>query len=182
MHITVKECENVEQLEHVVANISFKYSIRGDLKLTLISPSGTPSEILSYRKHDFSNKGAKFFPFMTVFNWGESPIGKWTLIIESKSRNEEQPNSGRIEYFSLKLFGTTIISNKNSDSNFKSTDDKVVSRYLDRSDSAFIPTFSELKNIYTEEKKLSRQTRIIERKLLESNPELRNILSNEDDN
>jgi subtilisin-like proprotein convertase family protein len=48
-------------LEHVIANISFTFSSRGDLKLTLISPHGTPSEILSYRKNDHSNKGKFIF-------------------------------------------------------------------------------------------------------------------------
>lgn len=57
MTIDVSECANVERLEHVIANVSFKYSLRGDLKLTLISPSNTPSEILSYRRNDYSSKG-----------------------------------------------------------------------------------------------------------------------------
>jgi subtilisin-like proprotein convertase family protein len=57
MVLDVKHCPHVEQLEHVVANISFKHTTRGDLKLTLVSPAGTPSEILSFRKNDFSNKG-----------------------------------------------------------------------------------------------------------------------------
>ena len=51
------KCDNIDFLEHVVANISFSYTSRGDIKLTLISPTGTPSEILSYRKNDHNKQG-----------------------------------------------------------------------------------------------------------------------------
>lgn len=57
MTINVQDCPYVEQLEHTIANVSFSFTKRGDLKLTLISPSGTPSEILSYRRNDFNDKG-----------------------------------------------------------------------------------------------------------------------------
>lgn len=96
----VPGCDEINSLEHVVANISFSYSTRGDLKLTLVSPQGTPSEILSYRKNDFNPNGIFYFPFMTVYNWGESPVGEWQLIIESRSTNGKD-NKGALEHFSL---------------------------------------------------------------------------------
>jgi hypothetical protein len=103
---------------------------------------------------------------MTIFNWGESPFGKWTLIIESKSRNQEMPSTGNIQYFALRLFGTTKSPNK-----------KHVPRYVDVSSppSSLFPTYDELKGIYVEEKRLSRETSIIDRTLLETNPELSNF-------
>lgn len=61
LSLNVENCENVDILEHVVANISFTHSSRGDLKLTLVSPHGTPSEILSFRKNDKNSKGNFFF-------------------------------------------------------------------------------------------------------------------------
>ena len=56
--LNVDKCQNVTYLEHVVANVSFTFHRRGDVKITLISPSGTPSEMISYRDNDAADKGA----------------------------------------------------------------------------------------------------------------------------
>ncbi len=153
-------------MEHVVANISFSFTIRGDLKLTLISPSSTPSEILSYRRNDRTNKGISFFPFMTLFNWGESPIGRWTLVIESKSSNSIIDNYGMIDFFALKMFGTVKYKNK-------------LARVVDENKhkNAFLPTLDELKNIYNEEKYLSHNPRILSKDIKNANILLKNINS-----
>jgi subtilisin-like proprotein convertase family protein len=127
--------------------------------LTLISPSNTPSEILSYRRNDRTNKGIKYFPFMTVFNWGESPIGKWTLVIESKSSNSIIENYGSIDYFALKLFGTV-----------KNSSDTEYERMLEEKKikTAFLPSLNDLKSIYDEEKYLSHNPRILKKDLQKS--------------
>lgn len=57
VNIDVTECLNVTVLEHVTANVSFTFHRRGDVKITLISPSGTPSEMISYRDNDAADKG-----------------------------------------------------------------------------------------------------------------------------
>ena len=61
VHIDVKKCENVSSLEHVTANVSYTFHRRGDVKVTLISPSQTPSEMVSYRDNDATGAG-KCFP------------------------------------------------------------------------------------------------------------------------
>jgi subtilisin-like proprotein convertase family protein len=68
LELNVENCALIDTLEHVVANISFKTTTRGDIKLTLISPAGTPSEILSFRKNDLSNKGKLFFSVGSIFS------------------------------------------------------------------------------------------------------------------
>ncbi len=55
--IDVEECEGVTSIEHVIANISYSFHRRGDVKLTLISPSRTPSELLSFRNNDATDQG-----------------------------------------------------------------------------------------------------------------------------
>ena len=55
--IDVKERVNITSIEHVIANISFSFHRRGDVTIILISPSGTRSEMLSYRDPDASGKG-----------------------------------------------------------------------------------------------------------------------------
>ena len=55
--IKVIQCEPITRVEHVVANISFDFPRRGDLKITVISPSGTTSEVLSCRPNDITSAG-----------------------------------------------------------------------------------------------------------------------------
>lgn len=55
--ITIDNCENITNMEHVVANISFSFHYRGDVKITLTSPSKTASELLSYRDKDANSIG-----------------------------------------------------------------------------------------------------------------------------
>jgi subtilisin-like proprotein convertase family protein len=57
VNIDVDKCENITSLEHVTANVSFNFHRRGDVKITLISPSQTHSEMISYRDNDASDKG-----------------------------------------------------------------------------------------------------------------------------
>ena len=97
---------------------------------------------------------------MTVFNWGESPIGKWTLLIEGKSSNSIIENYGSIDFFALKLFGTVKSSSANG-----------YERMLDEKKAkvAFLPTLEDLKSIYDEEKVLSHNPRILKKDIKESN-------------
>ncbi len=147
----MNDCWNIDELEHVVANISFTFQTRGEVKMTLISPYDTPSEILSYRKNDKSSKGIRYFPFMTLFNWGESPRGKWKLMIETK--NDE--NYGQIDHFSLIFFG----SKSNKDSKSKQEERSKRSDEL-KLKKAFVPSESLIKKIYYDELDLSRKAKI----------------------
>ena len=76
---------------------------RGDIKIELISPSGTNSVLLPYRNYDFINEeGYDNWPFMSVHYWGENPIGTWTLKITFKS------SSGNVHMsdLSVTIYGT----------------------------------------------------------------------------
>ncbi|PIK52927.1 hypothetical protein BSL78_10176, partial [Apostichopus japonicus] len=84
-------CKHITKLEHTIAHISFESPRRGDVAITLHSPFGTPSELLSTRKYDDSKDGIQNWPFMSVHNWGEAPQGKWTLEI---SYHPTPPDTG----------------------------------------------------------------------------------------
>ena len=56
---------------------------RGDLRIYLSSPSGTRSTLLEARPQDYSSRGFRDWPFMTVHTWGENPNGKWTIEIHN---------------------------------------------------------------------------------------------------
>ena len=59
---------------------------RGDIKVELVSPSGTKSTLLPYRKYDFINaEGYYNWPFMSLHYWGEDPNGTWTINVYFKS-------------------------------------------------------------------------------------------------
>lgn len=55
---------------------------RGDVTITLKSPSGTKSVLMQKRKCDICQDGISDWSFMSVQFWGENPLGKWDLIIQ----------------------------------------------------------------------------------------------------
>ncbi len=159
VNIDVDKCENITNLEHVTANVSFNFHRRGDVKITLISPSGTPSEMLSYRDNDSSEKGIKYFPFMSVHKWGESPIGRWTLRIESRTpqtreskRTAIENDSGKLNYFGLHLYGS--YTSKNEKSNFQKRQEL----------NAFTPTQQELEWIYKRELSIRQSPNVMQKR------------------
>ena len=79
---------------------------RGDVKIDLISPSGTTSTLLPYRNYDFINEeGYDDWPFMSVHFWGENPVGTWTLHTTYRS------SSGHVAMkdITVTLYGTRDI-------------------------------------------------------------------------
>lgn len=80
----------IRKLEHVQINVTLKHRHRGDLSITLISPSGTRSKLLATRRNDHSARGLKNWVFMTVHCWGEDPRGLWTLIVTDNDNNNRK--------------------------------------------------------------------------------------------
>ena len=74
---------HVHYLEHVQARITMTSSRRGEIRITLVSPSGTRSTLLAKRTRDASREGFNNWAFMTTHNWGEIAKGEWTLEIEN---------------------------------------------------------------------------------------------------
>jgi len=113
IELDVLSCPGVRFLEHVVSPIHVTAGRkRGDLRIYLMSPSGTRSTLLHNRPSDFSNSGFTNWPFMTTHCWGESPIGKWTLEIHNDAYSS-WVSEAKFFRWSLKLYGTQ--SNPNSD-------------------------------------------------------------------
>jgi furin len=79
--LTVDQICSLNYLEHVVSVITIESGVRGKLKISLISPSKTRSNLLEFRERDSSQNGFKSWPFMTVHYWGESINGLWKLEI-----------------------------------------------------------------------------------------------------
>ncbi|KAI8502544.1 hypothetical protein Bbelb_192460 [Branchiostoma belcheri] len=99
----------VEVLEHVQSVMTIDHQRRGDLSVKLTSPSGTESQLMSTRSQDDSSDGFQEWPFMTVYNWGEDPSGKWTVAVKdnpgSRRKRSDEP-VGKVRAWSLVLWGT----------------------------------------------------------------------------
>ena len=89
----------VTKLEHVRVYVRVLHPRRGSLKITLVSPSGTRSELLEPRFGDFSSSGLHW-SFMTAFSWGESPVGQWTLTV-----SDTRGYDGVMKRWSLRFYG-----------------------------------------------------------------------------
>ncbi|XP_042898986.1 furin-like protease 2 isoform X2 [Parasteatoda tepidariorum] len=107
--ITTNGCSNtrndVRYLEHVQVKISLFFVPRGNLHITLISPSDTQSEILLPRPRDKIEGYFRDWPFMSVHFWGESPHGTWKLMIANDGGLETM-ESGKLTNWSLIFYGT----------------------------------------------------------------------------
>lgn len=86
------------KLEHVEFVVDITHTWRGDLKFILTSPQGTQSVVESRSgdsTDDFQN-----WKFMTVRNWGESPVGQWTLqVIDTAGLDVGTLNSFQLNFF-----------------------------------------------------------------------------------
>jgi len=91
-------------LEHVRLNLTMSYSKRGAVAITLTSPQGTTTTLLTTRTGDESTKGFNNWPFMSVHTWGENPKGLWTLNILDTS--PEGSYNGTVQDVKLELHGT----------------------------------------------------------------------------
>lgn len=109
IEIPTKACEgqanHITSLEHVQLEATIEYSRRGDLHLTLTSPSETSTVLLAERERDTSSRGFKNWDFMSVHTWGENPAGSWILKISDLSGRVK--NEGRIVNWKLILHGTS---------------------------------------------------------------------------
>ncbi|XP_032296891.1 proprotein convertase subtilisin/kexin type 4 isoform X2 [Coturnix japonica] len=94
---------SILSLEHVQVQLSLSYSRRGDLQITLRSPMGTTSTLVTVRPYDTSQQGYKDWTFMSTHFWDEDPNGTWTLMLENKG---DAYNTGVLTSFILHLHGT----------------------------------------------------------------------------
>uniref|UniRef100_A0A3Q3AJ20 Proprotein convertase subtilisin/kexin type 5a n=1 Tax=Kryptolebias marmoratus TaxID=37003 RepID=A0A3Q3AJ20_KRYMA len=102
-----KAPQHVVYVEHVVVRTTITHSRRGDLSITLTSPSGTVSQLLANRPHDNSTEGFQNWKFMTTHCWGEQAAGEWTLKIkDTSSQKRVRAGRGMLKKWSLVIYGT----------------------------------------------------------------------------
>ncbi|KAK3394497.1 peptidase S8/S53 domain-containing protein [Podospora didyma] len=100
---------NLERIEHVTVTMNVAHGRRGDLSVDLISPNNVVSHLSVTRKYDESTEGYDDWTFMSVVHWGESGVGKWTIIVKDTQVNE---HNGTFTDWHLKLWGESIDASK----------------------------------------------------------------------
>ncbi|XP_026105675.1 proprotein convertase subtilisin/kexin type 6-like [Carassius auratus] len=99
--------QRVVFLEHVVVRVLIIHPRRGDLEISLVSPSGTRSTLLAKRLFDNSHEGFRNWEFMTVHCWGERAEGTWTLEVSYSPSQRRNPEVlGKLKEWTLILHGT----------------------------------------------------------------------------
>ncbi len=89
--------------EHATLSVTVDHSARGDLEITLISPSGTESKLAEVRFDP--GAGYEGFTFSTVRNWGENSAGTWRLRVADRS-SVGNTTGGTLRAATLTVFGT----------------------------------------------------------------------------
>ncbi len=106
-------------IESTVIRLELSHYNRGDLEITLTSPSGTVS-VLHPGKLPEDTDGVDQWKLMTLKNWGETPPGVWTLtirdLVDRTDNNEAKPNDNVFEQWELVVYGRAAISSPPSGS------------------------------------------------------------------
>jgi subtilisin-like proprotein convertase family protein len=92
------------RVEHVTLKLSATHTARGNLQITLTSPSGMSSTLAAVRpdiNDNYSN-----WTFSSVRNWGENSAGTWTLKVADLS-STSNPSGGTLTAAELQVFGSS---------------------------------------------------------------------------
>jgi subtilisin-like proprotein convertase family protein len=89
------------RVEHVTVRVHISHTYRGDLAITLTSPSGTQSR-LAERRNDSGDHYSNW-TFSSVRHWGESSQGTWSVKIADLAGGDV----GTLNSITVTVFGTT---------------------------------------------------------------------------
>ncbi|KAL8762071.1 MAG: hypothetical protein Q9184_001879 [Pyrenodesmia sp. 2 TL-2023] len=100
---------NLERLEHVTVTMNIEHTRRGDISVELRSPSNFVSHLSVVRKLDDVKYGYEDWTFSSVAHWGETGIGKWSVVVKDTVVNED---NGTFIDWKLTLWGECIDPSK----------------------------------------------------------------------
>ncbi|HYT61666.1 MAG TPA: S8 family serine peptidase [Haliangiales bacterium] len=90
------------RVEHIRLTVDLVHPRRGDLAVTVTSPSGMRSRL--FEPHADTNFNFYSWKFSSVHHWGEISSGTWTVNFADKKAG----NTGRLISASLELIGTPL--------------------------------------------------------------------------
>ncbi len=88
------------RIEQATVTLTIAHANRGQIAVTLTSPTGTVSRLAE--KHTDSAANYSAWTFMTVRNWGESSQGVWTLTVSDLAAG----TTGSVTSAALTVYGT----------------------------------------------------------------------------
>jgi len=110
--ISVLDASAISSAQHVVVYVNITHSWRGDLSLSLTSPSGVTSELINFKPLDEEDlHSTETWKFMTLRNSGELPAdlqGSWVLLVEDKYTADEH---GVLHSWRLEILGNDASKN-----------------------------------------------------------------------
>jgi subtilisin-like proprotein convertase family protein len=98
---TLTETNKGFRVESVALTVNITHPRRGDLLISMISPSGVESVLET--PHDPSTADYSW-TFTTVRNWGEEAVGTWQIKVADVVSNEV----GNVESVHLQFFGSSV--------------------------------------------------------------------------
>lgn len=99
------EDANFETLEHVTVRVWIQHDRRGDVEVTLVSPTGIESILAQSRRRDDDGNGFNGWKFMTLKHWEENPVGTWKLTVRDANEDDK---IGFFHSWSLQLWGEVV--------------------------------------------------------------------------
>lgn len=99
---------NFNQVEQITVLVNVETSIRGDIQIDLVSPTGRISTLAIPRPHDRSQDGFRAWTFSTVAHWGENGVGEWKLRVKSHTEG----NTFRFGGWQIRMFGDVVDASK----------------------------------------------------------------------
>ena len=97
------------QIENIDVIVDLPHTFRGDMNLTLTSPSGTRSILAE--KHGDGGNNFNNWRFGTVHHWGEDSRGEWSLSLEDQGNGD----SGTLNDWELIIYGTQMVLDSDGD-------------------------------------------------------------------
>ncbi len=90
------------RVEHVTVTFDASHTYRGDLAITLTSPSGMPSRLSE--QHNDSGANYSAWTFSSVRHWGEEAQGEWTLNVADLGAGD----TGTFRWARLDFYGAPL--------------------------------------------------------------------------
>lgn len=90
------------RVEHVTVTLDIRHPSRGDLAITLTSPSGMTSRLAE--QHNDDNENYPAWTFSSVRHWGETAQGTWTLKVADLG----EENTGTLRWAHITFYGTGL--------------------------------------------------------------------------
>jgi subtilisin-like proprotein convertase family protein len=102
-------------IDWIEIDVSLLHTHVGDLRIALVSPTGTESVLVDRPSAGTNTRDNLTFTFSTNHSWGESAAGVWTLIVEDAGTS----GTGTMTSYALRFYG----DEENANDTYYYTDD-----------------------------------------------------------